>query len=179
MSQVPPSPVGSSSLTTGGANVSSLPADPASISIVENMRLSEVQVIHRRLGRICGAERKGSALRRAWKGVEWDRFFGALAVLFLGSAVAGAIALLPLFDIENEQGERAVSARTLIEYSAALGVCFAFGILALIARMAIKGERAESVVGIYTDLGEIVGRYQATKEMMPGSIPETEESPPQ
>jgi hypothetical protein len=164
---------GGTALFTG--RVKSLPANPDAISTVEDMRLSEVQGIHKRLGRICAAKREGRFLHRTWKRVEWDRFFGGLAVLFLGAAVGSAIAFIPLFNVENDSGERSISNRALIEYGSAVGVCVVVGILALIARMAIKAEREDSVMGIYSDLGDIVGRYESPTDM-PESVPGRAES---
>lgn len=144
--------------------VLALPANPAAISTVQDMRLSEMEGIHRRLGRLCAASRETSFLKRIWKRIEWDRVFGGLAVLSIGAAIGAGIGIIPLLNVENVNGSRSVSDRTLWEYGVAIGAFVTFGVLALLARMAIKVERENSVRDIYEDLGEIVGRYEPTKE---------------
>ena len=152
-------------IQSGG--IQSIPADPAATATVEDMRLSEVIGIHTRLGRICASKQEGKFLRRAWKMIEWDRVFGALAVLFIGAAVGGGIALVPLLNVETDTGQRAVSDRALIEYSVALAVCVLIGLFCVVARMAIKSEREDSVMAIYTDFGGMLARYETSVAALP------------
>jgi hypothetical protein len=134
--------------------------DPKALATLESVGHSEMESIHTRLGRVCRAKEEGKWFQKAWRRIEFDRVFGAAAVLFLSTTVAGALALIPLVDAKDSSGEPTLSDRAVTEYVVALIVLGVVGILCAAARMAIKAEREDSVRNIYTDFGRILERYE-------------------
>jgi len=56
-----------------------LPRDPKATQTVDELRHSELMAIHRSLRRLCGIDHKWWSLH-----LEWDKIFGAGAILFIG-----------------------------------------------------------------------------------------------
>jgi|GEM_PF-6809973 len=140
-----------------GSGSWALSPDPKALATVEDLRLSELQGIHSKLGRVCKADRQ-----HWWSRIEWDAVFGALAVLFFGGVIGGAIALVPFLASSPTH-------RTRIEYYAVLIVGFFLALLCVVARSAIRAERVASVAAIHNEVGEIVTRYEESLRSRTGA----------
>jgi hypothetical protein len=104
--------------------------------------------IHRSLGRLCGIGRKWWTFH-----LEWHKIFGAAAILFLGGAIGGGIAMIPFLAAHPSH----VAKR---EFIWLLAIDAAVGIGCLIARFAVRQQQVESIRSVYEAVDEIVRGYE-------------------
>jgi hypothetical protein len=113
------------------------------------MRHSELMTIQKRLGRLCARQREP----RRWKrNLEWDRIFGGLALLLAGVFLAGLLGLIPFLATDPSH----VARREYIGLVVITGIAT---LIAAVARMAIKEQQEESVLGIYEYVTDIINTY--------------------
>src|SRR5436305_13288405 len=120
-------------VSAGGTQPGHLPRDPRATQTVDELRHSELMAIHRSLGRLFGIGRRWWSFH-----LEWHKIFGAAAVLFLGCAIGGGVALIPFLAADPSH----VAKREYIEL---LAFTAAIGVLCLIARFAVRQQQVESI----------------------------------
>lgn len=116
-----------------------LEPDPAYTATVRGLRLSSLQTISTRLGRVTRF-----ALSRLW--------FAAAALCF-GGALGGWIAMPPF--AEDNPGKVAIAS-----YQRNLWLVALAGVLCLVAGFTTQKERADSVRSIKSDLDELLEAYK-------------------
>jgi len=117
---------------------------------VEDFRHSEILRVHKSLGRICGANRRWWQLLK-W--MEWNKVFGALAILFWGGFIAAGLAMIPFLDLHPTH----VAKR---EYKIAFILTGVFALLFTLFRAILRSKEIESVETVYEYVDEIVASYE-------------------
>ena len=123
--------------------------DPAATENLADMRREELISIHTSLENLCGIHKPG------WKRkMEFEKVFGALAILLLGGCIGGLLALFPYLSTDPTRTAK-------WEYIAALAVAGLLGIFAAMARYAIHEKEIESIHTVYQRVDRIKKSYEA------------------
>jgi hypothetical protein len=120
--------------------------DPAATAEVEGMRLSDLTLLSKRLGR---CERRN-----------WASVLGSTAFLLIGGDIGAWVAMWPYFSIEAQSGGPTHYDKTVYVAIAValLVVSLALGIGALVA----KRERVEAVGNVKEDLDELLKAWETS-----------------
>jgi hypothetical protein len=113
-------------------------------------RHNEIMRVHNSLARICGVNSKWW---KPWSWMEWDKIFGALAILFWGGFIAAALAMIPFLDADPSK----VAKR---EYKWLLAITGAFALIFTLVRLVVRSKEIESVATVYEYVDEIVASYE-------------------
>lgn len=117
-----------------------LQRNPAEIAVLSDVRHSEMRGISTRLGRLCNRK------------VDSERGFAAVALILFGGLAGGVFGAFPLWAASP-------SHQTKVYYLLALSLALLLGVVCLIARLAVRIERIESIEAIKDDLDEMLGGY--------------------
>jgi hypothetical protein len=120
------------------------------VETMDEFRYSELVKVRKALARLCNPDRRWW---QVWRMIEWEKAFGALAILVWGGFIATGLAMIPFLDA----GPSDVAKR---EYQWLFWIVGAFALVFTVCRFAVRSKEIGSVRMIHDEVDEMVKSYE-------------------